>query len=495
MGAKATPGNDAPSGATVRRLGYQPALNGIRAIAVLAIVAHHALLERGLPPGGAFGVTTFFVASGFLITTLLLQERATRGAISLVGFYRRRALRLLPALVVFLAGLLAYFLVVSILDSPHDFVALRQNALGAIAGVSYFTNISIGYDIGFEVPITTAHLWTLATEEQFYLLWPPLLLLATRWKLNDKWLAFGLGVGVIVLAANRFALAWDGAPVPRVKYAPDVTFDAILLGCLAGVAFVNDWLPVRDPRKMSALGGLAAILCAALILAPASNSVRYGALMPVYSLAAVVVILTAVTAPRSLVNRGLSVRPLVFIGSISYALFLWQQLLIFEVAPRLTLPVAIVLSFAFGYASYVLVEQPFLKRKRREREQLEATTTVVGSGSTSRAGIPMAHGADAVHPTTTRGILQQANPGGTVIRLRDGRTVAISADSARQGFEIPSDGGKMVVCSRCSRTRIGGHWTQRRLSTETRSALADVDLLESATCSWCRASEPAPIAV
>ncbi|MGH7540528.1 MAG: acyltransferase family protein, partial [Gemmatimonadota bacterium] len=173
----AAPGDGAARWPT-RRLGYQPALDGVRAFAVIAVIVHHAFNVLGWPRGGSFGVTTFFVASGFLITVLLLQERGRHDHISLARFYRRRALRLMPALVVFLVGVLAASLIVSLVEQPREWTQLGENGLGAFAGILYFTNILIGYDVGFDIPITTGHLWTLATEEQFYLLWPPVLAFA-----------------------------------------------------------------------------------------------------------------------------------------------------------------------------------------------------------------------------------------------------------------------------------------------------------------------------
>jgi peptidoglycan/LPS O-acetylase OafA/YrhL len=481
---------------SVRRLGYQPALDGLRAFAVIAVIVHHAFNVLDWPRGGSFGVTTFFVASGFLITVLLLQERANRSRISLARFYRRRALRLMPALVVFLAGVLAYYLVDALVRQPHGWDALRENALGAFAGIFYFTNILIGYDVGFGVPITTGHLWTLATEEQFYLLWPPVLAFAARRRLGDKWLAIGLGAAIVLLAANRFALVLDDAPLPRVKYAPDTTFDSILLGCLGGVLFVNNWLPIRNARTIGAIGAVAAAACVALNVVPMGTGVQYGLGVPAYSFAALVVVLAAVTAPRSLVNRGLSTRPLVFVGRISYALFLWQQLCIFALAERLTVPVAVALAFVLAYASYVLVERPFLELKRRDRAQLEDQST--GLESSPPVEAPADKRPDLVDTVVAgaRAVAEKWSEAGrnALYRLDDGRVIVVSPESARNGFKPPPDGAKTVVCTRCSRTQEAGSWTSLRLSHHTRATLAGAGLLEPETCFDCRTSRPTPVA-
>jgi peptidoglycan/LPS O-acetylase OafA/YrhL len=386
-----------------RRLGYQPALDGIRAFAVMAVITHHALLAQDWPPSGDLGVTTFFVSSGFLITVLLLQENADRGSVSLTRFYRRRGLRLLPALSVFLAAFLAYSFLQSLSYHPNNWSELKDGSLGALAGLFYFTNVLLGYDVGFEVPITIGHLWTLATQEQFYLLWPPVLALALRRRVSAKWIAVGLLAAIVALATHRFLLAFGGAHYTRVKFAPDVTFDSILLGCLAGVAFVNGWIPVRDPRKIGVAGFLAAVACLAMIVTPASDEALYGLFVPGYSIAALIVMLAAITSSTSLVNRGLSARPVVFVGRISYSLFLWQQLFIFAIAPRVTMPVAIALAFATSYASYVLVEQRFLAIKRRDRAQLEDQAAGLESSAVAEPPeAPTPRVAAAVQPSGDR---------------------------------------------------------------------------------------------
>jgi len=490
MKRAAAPGNGAASWPT-RRLGYQPALDGVRAFAVIAVIVHHAFNVLGWPRGGSFGVTTFFVASGFLITVLLLQERGRHDHISLARFYRRRALRLMPALVVFLVGVLGASLIVSLVEQPREWTQLGENGLGAFAGIFYFTNILIGYDVGFDIPITTGHLWTLATEEQFYLLWPPVLAFAARRRLGDKWLAMGLGAAVVLLALNRFALALGDATLPRLKYAPDATFDSILLGCFAGVLFVNSWLPMRDARKIGALGAAAAAACLAMNVVPMSGGVQYGVVLPLYSFAALILILAAVTVPRSLVNRGLSLRPVVFVGRISYALFLWQQVCIFVLAEWLTVPGAIALAFGLAYASYVLVELPFLELKRRDRAQLEGQA--VGLESSPPVPLP------AQEPALVDGLVGRARDAAAqagqsmLHRLEDGRVIHVSRESLEQGFKPPIDGAKTVVCSSCARTRENGSWTSLRLSRHTHTTLANAGLLERAMCLHCRSGEPEPV--
>src|SRR5919198_6163322 len=144
-----------------RRLGHRPALDGIRGVAIAAVVAQHAF---GIPTAGYLGVDLFFVLSGFLITTLLLEEHAESGAISLRAFYRRRALRLLPALFVAISVLLLVELVLAATGRGH----LRREATGALFGVAYVTDFARVYSSRVHAH-TLDHLWSLAVEEQFYI--------------------------------------------------------------------------------------------------------------------------------------------------------------------------------------------------------------------------------------------------------------------------------------------------------------------------------------
>ncbi len=147
------------------RLGYVPALDGVRAVAVLLVVACHALSM----PGGFLGVEIFFVLSGFLITTLLLEERQAQGRLGLRSFYIRRVWRLYPAL----AALLAAWLVLSALGLTP--LPPAGEAVGVLVSGTYLANAANAWF--FPLPIGLQHLWSLALEEQFYLLWPPLLAL------------------------------------------------------------------------------------------------------------------------------------------------------------------------------------------------------------------------------------------------------------------------------------------------------------------------------
>ncbi len=210
-----------PSTATAR-LGYVPALNGLRGIAILGVLGVHLF---GLS-GGFYGVDLFFVLSGYLITTLLLEEHDRTGLVSLRAFYIRRARRLLPALG---AVLVLIAVVGPMFYSPGLVASIVVSGL-------YAANIVRGFGHSdFLAATPAAHLWSLAQEEQFYVLWP-LALLALRRRLTERRVMTLLAAGFVALVMYRAALAGAGAGWHRLYYAPDTHMDGLVLGCLLAYA-------------------------------------------------------------------------------------------------------------------------------------------------------------------------------------------------------------------------------------------------------------------
>jgi len=367
------------------RLGYRPQLDGIRALAVVAVVAFHASITGA--QGGYLGVEPFFVLSGFLITTLLVQEDRAEGAIRLGAFYARRALRLLPALAVFLAVAFVYSRLRP--DAPE----VEGFDRDFLATIGYVANWSMAFMDQFETRLLS-HTWTLAVEEQFYLLWPPLLVLLLRGR--DLRRPFLLAcAGAVGLTAWRVALFRDGAALPRVAWALDTRVPALLLGAALGIAAVLGWLPrSRLVGRLAAVTGFVALLyiflgrrygIGAISLDPGRQFVE-GVL--VADVASALLLVGVMVDGGSPVARFLSTRPAVWLGKVSYGLYLWHAALFQVIIPERTglgsmanQALRLAVTAVVVVASYYLVELPCLRRKGRfeRRSDLAVPAEVVGA--------------------------------------------------------------------------------------------------------------------
>ena len=313
-------------------LGYRPALDGLRAISVLLVIATHAGVPY-LSQAGAVGVTMFFVLSGFLITRLLLDESARTGRVSFRRFYLKRARRLLPALVAFL-----------LVDAAVRVFGGRSLVPVALAAV-YASDI-VPPAVGGYIFGELSHTWSLSLEEQFYLAWPAALMLLVRTRFALPVLA----VGALASASVRVALLSAGANVTRVYIAPDTRADALLIGCLLGLTIHR----IRRPAP-------ATVVAAGLVLALACTLGYSGmmwALLPVAVAAAIVV-------AWSLEHHGwLAGRVPVRIGRISYGLYLWHYpvaLAVLQLLGPMGLPLTLLLSFALAIGSWFIIERPFMR--------------------------------------------------------------------------------------------------------------------------------------
>lgn len=369
------------------RLGYRPELDGLRGIAIILVLLVHAF---NWPRGAFIGVDIFFALSGFLITTILLEEWQLFGSISLRDFYLRRYYRLFPALAV-----LIFFYVLYVAFFASTDVGMRMR--GAGFGITYTAN----WVQAFEQPFPGTEigfLWTLAIEEQFYLVWPAVLIFLLRRRLGPRgtaWALFGL-IGVLV--AWRNVLIFNEVDPQRIYFGTDTRFDELLVGCLAGALYV-----ARPVRRIGSRWLKAATFVAGLFL-------LYRIFMPdpwdywaqrisltLVALATVVVIYTCVTGSFPLLTRALSFKWLVFLGTISYSLYLWHVpagLFIQNVAHLSGWQLVVsetVLALAAACGSYYLVERTFLKRKRAHQRlgatkaDLEGEITLPGWSGESAA--------------------------------------------------------------------------------------------------------------
>jgi peptidoglycan/LPS O-acetylase OafA/YrhL len=355
------------SHAPLSRLGYRPELDGLRAIAIIVVVSIH---YTNLPRGGLLGVDMFFTLSGFLITTLLLEEWQAEGSVSLRNFYLRRYFRLFPGLA---ALITAYTLYVVFLGRAN--IGLRLQ--GAGYAITYTSNWVMALNRPYP-EWEIGHLWSLAVEEQFYIVWPIVLVFLTRRRLGVKGIAWALGGMILGVAAWRLFLYMSGADGSRLYFGTDTRFDQLLVGCLAGALFVSR-RPGRRASRIATIGTAAgAAFVVVSLLVGTRWSTQWEGGLTLFAIAVAAIIYGCVTGAFPLLTKALSARWLVFIGVISYSIYLWH------VAGGLAIqrftdfhgPVLILTKVAFSLAlacvSYFVIERPFVKR-RKAYQRLRST--------------------------------------------------------------------------------------------------------------------------
>lgn len=370
-------------------LEFRPALAGIRAVAVLAVVGYHL----GVPglQGGFLGVDMFFVLSGYLITTLLLTEHATVGRLRLARFFIRRARRLLPAVLVVLAAVWA-------VGRGYDEVTQyewRQDSLATLVYIAnwHFIASDASYFNDFSDPSPLRHMWSLAIEEQFYLLWPALLVLllgrnSQRTGAHSDRRRTALNVvtvGVAVVSATAMAMTWSADP-SRAYYGTDTRVHQLLIGATAALIMTprTGSSRGRHRRRRAPRGRMTVVVIAtsavaltyALMQLTGESRAYYrgGAVTVAVATALLIVGLERRRQlnPRSSpVYVFLTSRPMVWIGAISYSLYLWHwpiTVWLYEGFAGLSAARLGALKFALSLAaaalSYYLVEQPIRQGRR-----------------------------------------------------------------------------------------------------------------------------------
>ncbi|MCX7619436.1 MAG: acyltransferase [Acidimicrobiales bacterium] len=353
-------------------LEHIPALDGLRGLAVAAVLCFHA----GLLTGGYLGVDLFFVLSGFLITSLLLREWDLTGMINLAEFWRRRARRLLPALFLLLIGIAAFAAVVA---GPYELPRIRVATLTTLFYVANWGQILAGngyWDRFDRSPLE--HTWSLAIEEQFYLLWPLLLFGVLKLTRGCKTALLAIAVAFAAASASVMAMLFkpDAGPASwsRLYLGTDTRAAAVLLGSAFAI-LLSLRGPLRTVRSRRVLEGLAVV--AACGLGWAWATVPYtAALLYQYGffacgIAAILVIAAAAHPQRSLVARVLEFQPIRGLGLISYGLYLWHVPVYLALQKQwglqrwTLLAVGAPLSIAVAFGSYRLVEQPIRRRGLR----------------------------------------------------------------------------------------------------------------------------------
>lgn len=377
------------------RFRHQPFLDGFRAVAIVMVMTWHASTLHTIVYTRRFetwsGVDAFFVLSGFLITSLLVQERKDHGTYSLRAFYARRVLRIIPAYAVFLLGMLLYY------GRP----ALRPLEMCAV----YLANYDHARDWGFysSYPGGTFEavvpMWSLSIEEQFYVVWP--LVLAWVGQRDDaepdrfpRALKFALAaVGAIGLCKLALLAHDPGIDDRRIYFCFETRGDSILIGCAAALAWAN---PRLRERIRAGLAGAwtPTIVVGALALAVQtvrtseqghvfSRLMAWVVSLPAFTSLVAILILALLVRPSSTPAKVLSHPAMRWLGRLSYSLYLWHNFALEEtkqLSPAieralpsasaatveiLTAAVGFALGFALACLSYYVIEKPFLRLKNR----------------------------------------------------------------------------------------------------------------------------------
>ena len=349
-----------------------PSLDGLRAIAVgLVFVSHLYNDSDAIAALGPIGVRIFFVISGFIITKLLLDERQATGRVSLKAFYLRRTYRIFPACY----GYIAFVSMLAVVGIAKD---LRGSDIAF--GLTYTTNYAP------RVHWSMQHLWSLAVEEQFYLVWPFLFI-----SLSDRW-ARRLLVAVMILAPISRALSYaHTADATHIDHMFHTVADSLATGCLVGLSGAA-WTRMNAYRRLPSpliYAWIVVVIAAASLYHQSYRGAYYWVGLSVLNLSIALFVLR-VTEARDIVTRVLNSRVMIGIGLISYSLYLWQQPFLYPFAhpnPLQRFPANIACAVVAALGSYYLVEKPLRRwgqlRPRPETRRRTASLTASSSGGVS----------------------------------------------------------------------------------------------------------------
>ena len=354
---------------------YLPSIDSLRALAVLAVIIYH--IDVNYLPGGFLGVDLFFVLSGYLISSLIIKEYKKTGTLNLYNFYMRRARRLLPA-VYFMITVCLVFMVL------FNGVLLRKSHLDAVFGYIYSSNWwyifhKLDYFDSFGAQSPFKHLWSLAIEEQFYMFFPLIFLIFNRQKkeegqsssLNKNFLYIVLGLILISLVTH--ILLFDINNINRIYFGTDTRAFSLLVGVVGALVYPMDKLSSPTNVKESVLYSVVSLTSISTLIAIMFYTSEYntwlyrGGFLLVAVLGLIIIISSG--KQHTFISKALSFRPIVFIGKISYSLYLWHFPIIVLTTPvseignpnLFYVTLRIILTFIAATLSYLFVETPIRK--------------------------------------------------------------------------------------------------------------------------------------
>ncbi len=344
---------------------HLPALDGLRGLAVLGVLFFHA---NGALRGGYLGVDLFFVLSGYLITSILLAEHRAAGKIALKNFWIRRARRLFPALLSLMPAIALYCWLFA---KPDELSRVRGDALATLGYIANWRSIfsEKSYWELFATPSPLEHTWSLSIEEQFYVVWPLVVMVVLR--RGSKKTLLLLSVALAIASIVTMLVLFHPARTSRVYFGTDTRAVGILAGAaLACLLPPTTTFARASVKKLDVLGVLSAIgLAIAWWTIGGESRFLYRGGFWLTELAALVLIACAVADKESLVARALSFRPLTWVGTISYGLYLWHWPVNVVLSPqrlhfggfRLHV-IQFALAFAIAIVSYRFLEKPIRTR-------------------------------------------------------------------------------------------------------------------------------------
>ncbi len=349
---------------------HLPAIDGLRGLAVLGVLLFH----DGHLRGGYLGVDLFFVLSGYLITSLLLAEWSATGGIALGTFWVRRARRLFPALLALVPVVALY---AATLAQPAELARIRADGLGTLAYVANWHSIFAGqsYWALFSAPSPLEHTWSLAIEEQFYVVWPLLVLLVLWRSRGSARVLLVVSVVFAVLSAVAMSLLYNPEDTSRAYLGTDTRAAAILAG-VALACVTSTWGTLQSARAVRALDAVGIVslvaLGAAWALLDGKDSRLYHGGFWATEVAVLALIACAAHDRRSVVARALALRPFVAVGLISYGVYLWHWPLYVVLSKErlgfgggLLTSIRLAATFAVSLLSYRFLEQPIRKNGLR----------------------------------------------------------------------------------------------------------------------------------